>query len=64
MPVIAPDASPFKKNDSGSSTQQKSETKKAHAMDHISKGPAIPEEMPPKASKEEIDARMKELNKK
>ncbi|KAJ5110134.1 hypothetical protein N7532_002779 [Penicillium argentinense] len=36
---------------------------KASAADHLSKGPQIPENMPPKASREEIEARMKELNK-
>ncbi|KAL9107375.1 MAG: hypothetical protein Q9227_007740 [Pyrenula ochraceoflavens] len=36
---------------------------KATAQDHASKGPAIPDEMPEKASKEELKARAAELNK-
>jgi len=39
------------------------EKSKAKAQDFISKGPQIPNEMPPKASREETDRRMKELNK-
>ncbi|EEA26996.1 conserved hypothetical protein [Talaromyces marneffei ATCC 18224] len=44
-------------------TQSKGATK-ASAQDHLSKGPVIPHEMPPKASREEIEAKMKELNQK
>ncbi|KAJ5866865.1 hypothetical protein N7534_001418 [Penicillium rubens] len=36
---------------------------KATAADFLSKGPQIPDNMPPKASKEELEARAKELNK-
>ncbi|KAL2842200.1 hypothetical protein BJY01DRAFT_216679 [Aspergillus pseudoustus] len=45
------------------SSKPQEQTKKATAQDHISKGPQIPDNMPPKASREEIEARMKELNK-
>ncbi|PYH97660.1 hypothetical protein BO71DRAFT_317947 [Aspergillus ellipticus CBS 707.79] len=37
-------------------------TQKASMLDHLSKGPHIPDNMPPKASKEEIEARKKALN--
>ncbi|PGH11396.1 hypothetical protein AJ79_04897 [Helicocarpus griseus UAMH5409] len=40
------------------------ENAKPSAQDFIAKGPQIPEgNMPPKVPREEIDARMKELNK-
>ncbi|KAL2217268.1 hypothetical protein M432DRAFT_477206 [Thermoascus aurantiacus ATCC 26904] len=54
-------------HDRGPSEEHKSgqgqERRKATALDHLSKGPQIPDEMPPKASREEIEARMRELNK-
>ncbi|KAL4870429.1 hypothetical protein BDV12DRAFT_165933 [Aspergillus spectabilis] len=64
MPVL-PDPKTFAQgkssNDSVSNSQDQS--KKATAQDHISKGPHIPDNMPPKASREETESRMKELNK-
>ncbi|KAL4781566.1 hypothetical protein BJX76DRAFT_359771 [Aspergillus varians] len=63
MPVL-PDPKaldPGTNNESSNSHQDQS--KKASAQDHLSKGPQIPDSMPPKASREEIEARMKELNK-
>lgn len=85
MPVI-PDSSDFpsasKKGSTESQTKPGEQREKASAIDHLSKGPQIPDgeisegfpaiqpltnycgtEMPPKASREEIEARMKELNK-
>ncbi|KAJ5632662.1 hypothetical protein N7520_002933 [Penicillium odoratum] len=63
MPII-PDAETFPTAKEGNEPHTKPEDKpKATAFDHISKGPQIPDEMPPKASHEEIEARMKELNK-
>ncbi|KAL4956264.1 hypothetical protein BDW69DRAFT_181769 [Aspergillus filifer] len=64
MPVL-PDPKTFdpetgSNNDSSNSQDQ---NKKANAQDFISKGPQIPDNMPPKASREETEARMKELNK-
>ncbi|KAL2001934.1 hypothetical protein VTN02DRAFT_950 [Thermoascus thermophilus] len=44
-------------------SDQHQESRKPTAQEFISKGPVIPEEMPPKASREEIEARKKELNK-
>ncbi|KAJ5263271.1 hypothetical protein N7478_010876 [Penicillium angulare] len=64
MPVI-PDAAEFPTATKGNNEPQQkpdAEKPKASAFDHISKGPVIPDEMPPKASSEEIQARMKELN--
>ncbi|KAL2846241.1 hypothetical protein BJX68DRAFT_241008 [Aspergillus pseudodeflectus] len=61
MPVI-PDPSTFAQGSNDDSKSQK-QNKKPTAQDHISKGPQIPDNMPPKASREEIEARMKELNK-
>ncbi|EEH35095.2 hypothetical protein PAAG_06142 [Paracoccidioides lutzii Pb01] len=37
---------------------------KPSVNDFIAKGPQIPEDLPPKVSREEIDAQMKELNNK
>jgi hypothetical protein len=83
MPVI-PETSDFpsasKKGSTESQTKSGEQREKASAMDHLSKGPRIPDgeratsspaihrltketDMPPKASREEIEARMKELNK-
>ncbi|PGH26415.1 hypothetical protein AJ80_01913 [Polytolypa hystricis UAMH7299] len=39
------------------------EAEKPRAQDFVSKGPQIPESMPPRVPREEIEARMKELNK-
>ncbi|KAL4917751.1 hypothetical protein BDW62DRAFT_201535 [Aspergillus aurantiobrunneus] len=50
-------------NNTNDSTNVQDQSKKASAQDHLSKGPQIPDDMPPKASREEIEARMKELNK-
>ncbi|OJJ55972.1 hypothetical protein ASPSYDRAFT_157343 [Aspergillus sydowii CBS 593.65] len=62
MPVI-PDPKTFAPGNNNESSNSQDQSKKATAQDHISKGPQIPENMPPKASREEIEARMKELNK-
>ncbi|KAJ5123000.1 hypothetical protein N7448_009097 [Penicillium atrosanguineum] len=67
MPIL-PDPSNFpsasKKGDEPTKNRDEGEQRqKASAADHTSKGPQIPDEMPPKASKEEIEARKKELNK-
>ncbi|KAJ5657460.1 uncharacterized protein N7484_001109 [Penicillium longicatenatum] len=65
MPIIPdPETFPAASQKGSNEPQTKSEEKpKASALDHISKGPQIPDEMPPKASHEEIEERMKELNK-
>ncbi|KAJ6095309.1 hypothetical protein N7486_006055 [Penicillium sp. IBT 16267x] len=65
MPIIPkPETFPAATQKGSNEPQTKPEDKpKASAQDHISKGPQIPDEMPPKASHEEIEARMKELNK-
>ncbi|KAF7717902.1 Uncharacterized protein PECH_002698 [Penicillium ucsense] len=66
MPVI-PEASDFpsasKKGSTETQNKPSEQREKATAADHLSKGPQIPDEMPPKASREETEARMKELNK-
>lgn len=87
MPII-PEPSEFPsivQKEGKEATNKQGDQPKASAMDHISKGPQIPDgelhyflglplhlflqwtnilvEMPPKASREEIEARMKELNK-
>ncbi|RAK96909.1 uncharacterized protein BO80DRAFT_468262 [Aspergillus ibericus CBS 121593] len=71
MPVI-PSSSDFpapqgNSNNNSSTTQEQRNsghgTEKASMLDHLSKGPQIPDSMPPKASREEIEARKKELNK-
>ncbi|PWY83479.1 hypothetical protein BO70DRAFT_361597 [Aspergillus heteromorphus CBS 117.55] len=69
MPVI-PSGADFppqrgSNNNSTSHEQRNSgqETQKASMVDHISKGPHIPDNMPPRVPKEEIEARKKELNK-
>ncbi|KAJ5474167.1 hypothetical protein N7475_003733 [Penicillium sp. IBT 31633x] len=66
MPVI-PESSDFPSapQKGGNEAEKKSgeQSQKATAADFISKGPQIPDQMPPKASKEELEARMKELNK-
>ncbi|KAE8415862.1 hypothetical protein BDV36DRAFT_297626 [Aspergillus pseudocaelatus] len=61
MPVIPLDTTNLPSTASNSSNQN--EPQKATAQDHLSKGPQIPDNMPPKASREEIEARKKELNK-
>ncbi|KAJ5241938.1 uncharacterized protein N7469_000265 [Penicillium citrinum] len=65
MPII-PESSEFpsapQKEDKGAPNKS-GEQQKASAEQHLSKGPQIPNDMPPKASREEIEARMKELNK-
>ncbi|PYH45354.1 uncharacterized protein BP01DRAFT_391914 [Aspergillus saccharolyticus JOP 1030-1] len=71
MPVIPSEPASFpaahgsnNENPSNSSEQRDAgqDTKKASMLDHLSKGPQIPDSMPPTASKEEIEARKKELN--
>ncbi|KAJ5194449.1 hypothetical protein N7491_001787 [Penicillium cf. griseofulvum] len=66
MPVI-PESSDFPSapQDGGNEAEKKpgQQHQKATAADFISKGPQIPDNMPPKASKEELEARAKELNK-
>ncbi|KAE8349009.1 hypothetical protein BDV28DRAFT_142092 [Aspergillus coremiiformis] len=47
----------------GSNSSNENEPQKATAQDYLSKGPQIPDQMPPKASREEIEVRKKELNK-
>ncbi|KAJ5952873.1 uncharacterized protein N7479_011286 [Penicillium vulpinum] len=65
MPVI-PESSDFpsapqnESNEAAKNPGQKPQ--KATAADFLSKGPQIPDNMPPKASKEELEARAKELN--
>ncbi|KAJ5171065.1 uncharacterized protein N7500_003848 [Penicillium coprophilum] len=63
MPVI-PESSDFPSapQNGGNEAEQKPGQQKATAADFISKGPQIPDNMPPKASKEELEARAKELN--
>ncbi|KAJ5887483.1 hypothetical protein N7495_007524 [Penicillium taxi] len=66
MPVI-PDPADFpsleQKGNKESQNKSEEQPKKASATDYLSKGPQISENMPPKATREEIEARMKELNK-
>ncbi|KAJ5143500.1 uncharacterized protein N7515_002287 [Penicillium bovifimosum] len=64
MPVI-PESSDFPSapQKGGSEDKKQGEQQKASATDFLSKGPQIPDNMPSKASKEELEARMKELNK-
>ncbi|KAL2830246.1 hypothetical protein BDW59DRAFT_158576 [Aspergillus cavernicola] len=62
MPVI-PDPKIFAQGNSNDSSNSQDQSKKAKATDHLSKGPQIPDNMPPKASREQIEARKKELNK-
>ncbi|KAL4805847.1 hypothetical protein BDV18DRAFT_139990 [Aspergillus unguis] len=62
MPVL-PDPKTFAPGTNNESSNSQGQDKKATARDFISKGPQIPDNMPPKASREEIEARMKELNK-
>ncbi|KAL6239552.1 hypothetical protein BDW75DRAFT_236458 [Aspergillus navahoensis] len=62
MPVL-PDPKTFAPGSNSDSSTSHDQSKKATAQDHLSKGPQIPDNMPPKASREEIEARMKELNK-
>ncbi|CAI7574532.1 hypothetical protein PENPOL_c008G06316 [Penicillium polonicum] len=64
MPVI-PESSDFPSapQKGGNKAEDKPGQQKATAADFISKGPQIPDNMPPKASKEELEARAKELNK-
>ncbi|KAL1863843.1 hypothetical protein Plec18167_009710 [Paecilomyces lecythidis] len=69
MPVIPSNPNDLVPNNQRGNSQQSgsSESSKEHqkatAMDHLSKGPQIPDQLPPKASREETEARMKELNK-
>ncbi|KAE8150035.1 hypothetical protein BDV25DRAFT_155194 [Aspergillus avenaceus] len=65
MPVIPSDTTHFpSQGSSNSNPNQDNSTDKPKAtiQDYISKGPHIPDNMPPKASREEIEARKKELN--
>ncbi|KAJ5542661.1 hypothetical protein N7535_005085 [Penicillium sp. DV-2018c] len=65
MPVI-PESSDFPSAPQKGGSEEKKQgeqPQKATASDFLSKGPQIPDNMPPKASKEELEARMKELNK-
>ncbi|EED19400.1 conserved hypothetical protein [Talaromyces stipitatus ATCC 10500] len=64
MPVVPSKPEDFPVATSSRDQKQTEGAKKASAQDHVSKGPVIPNEMPPKASREEIEARMKELNQK
>ncbi|KKK18680.1 hypothetical protein P175DRAFT_0503713 [Aspergillus ochraceoroseus IBT 24754] len=65
MPIIPSDSDPHpQQGGSGnSSSTHDPNSQKPSIFDHIRKGPQIPDNMPPKASREEIEARMKELNK-
>ncbi|KAK1138342.1 hypothetical protein N8T08_002816 [Aspergillus melleus] len=64
MPTIPSDPTNFPSVESQKEGQMGADDKpKATAQDFQSKGPQIPDSMPPKASREEIEARMKELNK-
>ncbi|PLN86071.1 hypothetical protein BDW42DRAFT_190284 [Aspergillus taichungensis] len=65
MPVIPedPQSFPAKETSNKGTDSQPGSSNKATMQDHLSKGPQIPDNMPPKASREEIEARMKELNK-
>ncbi|KAL2871518.1 uncharacterized protein BJX67DRAFT_377285 [Aspergillus lucknowensis] len=63
MPVIPSDPKTLARGRDGDSSKPQEQNKKASAQDYISKGPQIPDNMPPKASREEIEARMKGLNK-
>ncbi|KAF3404057.1 hypothetical protein DPV78_002917 [Talaromyces pinophilus] len=63
MPVVPSEPQDLPATSSRDEKQRKGATK-ATAQDHISKGPVIPDEMPPKASREEIEAKKKELNQK
>ncbi|CAG7966484.1 unnamed protein product [Penicillium nalgiovense] len=66
MPVI-PESSDFpsapQKGGNEAEKTPGQQPPKATAADFLSKGPQIPDNMPPKASKEELEARAKELNK-
>ncbi|GIK06230.1 hypothetical protein Aspvir_001874 [Aspergillus viridinutans] len=68
MPVIPSDTSNFPTAQGSNNPEDNSSKgpehgqKKATAFDYISKGPQIPDSMPPKASREEIEQRKKELN--
>ncbi|CAP99677.1 hypothetical protein E8E15_002419 [Penicillium rubens] len=66
MPVI-PESSDFpsapQKGGNEAEKTPGQQPQKATAADFLSKGPQIPDNMPPKASKEELEARAKELNK-
>ncbi|KAL2820036.1 hypothetical protein BJX63DRAFT_428358 [Aspergillus granulosus] len=62
MPVIPSEPNNLGHGSNDESSKPQDPNKKATAQDHISKGPQIPDNMPPKASREEIEARMKELN--
>ncbi|KAL4817698.1 hypothetical protein BDW67DRAFT_158893 [Aspergillus spinulosporus] len=62
MPVLPDPKTSISGSNGGSSTSH-DQSNKATAQDYLSKGPQIPDNMPPKASREEIEARMKELNK-
>ncbi|KAJ9361495.1 hypothetical protein DTO027B9_656 [Paecilomyces variotii] len=69
MPVIPSNPNDLVPNNQGENSQHSGsgqssqEPRKATAMDHLSKGPQVPDHMPPKVPREEIEARMKELNK-
>ncbi|KAF7587083.1 hypothetical protein BBP40_007799 [Aspergillus hancockii] len=64
MPVIPSDTANFPSGGNSSNPgKSDQDPKKATAQDHLSKGPQIPDNMPRKASREEIEARKKELNK-
>ncbi|KAL4883874.1 hypothetical protein BJY04DRAFT_183424 [Aspergillus karnatakaensis] len=59
MPVL-PDPKKFTQGDDKKETHDQ----ESIAQEHASKGPQIPDKMPEKASREETEARMKELNNK
>ncbi|OQE17915.1 hypothetical protein PENSTE_c019G04036 [Penicillium steckii] len=65
MPVIPEPTEfpPAPQKENKDAPNKSGEQQKASAEQHLSKGPQIPDDMPPKASREEIEARMKELNK-
>ncbi|KAL1968664.1 hypothetical protein VTN77DRAFT_1490 [Rasamsonia byssochlamydoides] len=69
MPVIPSDpenspAASSSRDDRGTSSDPASrESRKGSARAHLTKGPHIPDNMPPKASREELEVRKKELNK-
>ncbi|KAL1983379.1 hypothetical protein VTN96DRAFT_10438 [Rasamsonia emersonii] len=63
-PQNSPSASSSRDDRGASLDPPSKESKKATARDHLSKGPQIPDTMPPKASREEIEARKRELDKK
>ncbi|KAJ5699052.1 hypothetical protein N7462_001057 [Penicillium macrosclerotiorum] len=64
MPVI-PDPSEFPSASQKDPSKKPSgeQREKPSLVDYLSKGPHIPDDMPSKASKKEMEARKEELNK-